>query len=173
MSTLVVMDVQREYFTPGRPFYLADGADSLESARAVLDHARARNFNIIHVQHLQDGDLFNKNGELGQFMDGFEPEQGEHHVVKSQLAAYTNPAYGDLIESFDQRPIYVIGYGSSMCCLATIVTGASKGHRYTLVADASWAKSGGGIEEGSMHRHMVAALGIHGSVCQSGDVLQA
>ncbi|MCW5731732.1 MAG: isochorismatase family protein [Alphaproteobacteria bacterium] len=169
---LIVVDIQREYFTPGRPFYLSDGAGSLEQARAVLGHARANGFNIVHVQHLQDGAVFNKDGEFGRFVEGFEPEAGEHRIVKSQLAAYTNPAYGPLIDGFKGEPIYVMGYGSSMCCLATIVTGASVGHRYTLIADASWARSpGGGISEDAMHRHMVAALGIHGSICQSDDVL--
>ncbi len=171
-STLIVIDIQREYFTPERPFYLAHGAASLERARAVLDVARTREFNIVHVQHLQDGAVFNKDGELSQFERGFEPREGEHWIIKSQLSAYTNPAYRQLIEGFKDGPIYVIGYGSSMCCLATIVTGASMGHRYTLIADASWARSPvGEITEEAMHRQMVAALAIHGSICQSGDII--
>lgn len=172
IPTLILIDIQREYFTPGRPFFLEGGTESLEAARAILHQARDSGFNVIHVQHMQDGPVFSKDSEFSRFVEGFEPAEGEQLFVKSQLAAYTNEAYGRLIEMLKSGPLYVVGYGSSMCCLATIVTGASLGHKYTLIEDASWARSpGNGIPEEAMHRHMVAAIRIHGAIAQSSMLL--
>lgn len=37
---LVVIDIQKEYTTPGRSFHLETAGPSLERAGRVLDHAR-------------------------------------------------------------------------------------------------------------------------------------
>jgi ureidoacrylate peracid hydrolase len=173
-STLVLIDVQNEYFTPGRPFYLQGGAPSLANIGKLLSHARDNGWHVIHVQHLQDGSVFSKDGEYGRFVDGFAPTEGEAHIVKSKLSSYTNAAYGPLIDLAAGRAVLVAGYGSTMCCLATIVSGALSGHRYTFVQDASWARApSAAFTEAEVHRHATATLGIHAVLSTTDAVLGA
>ena len=170
--TLVLIDIQKEYFTKGRPFYLNGGADSLENARTLLALARKNNWNIIHVQHLNDGEYFPRGGETSQFVEGFEPQENEDLVVKSALSAYSNPQFKDLIEANKQQEIYVVGYGSTMCCLATIITGVSNGHKLTFVKDASWAKKpNDALEERPTHEVMSAVLAIHSKVTTTQEII--
>ena len=172
--TLILVDVQREYTTPGRPFYLQGIGPSLANAKRLLDHARAQGWSVIHVQHLQNGPVFSLDGEYGSFVPGFEPQDGEAHVVKSKLSAYTNVSFQMLVDAAAARgdELILAGYGSPMCCLATITSGALFGHRYTFVHDASWARSSGpDCPEAEVHRYTTATLGIHAKLARTDDVL--
>jgi ureidoacrylate peracid hydrolase len=174
--TLILVDIQREYTTVGRPFYLQGIAPSLSNARRLLDHARAQGWSVIHVQHLQNGPVFNLDGEYGAFVAGFEPEDGEAHVIKSKLSAYTNLSFQLLIDAAVARgdELMIAGYGSTMCCLATITSGALFGHRYTFVHDASWARSSGpDCPEAEVHRYASATLAIHAKLASTGEILDA
>lgn len=54
MPTLVIIDIQKEYTTPNRPFYLKGIEPSLKNAQTLLAMARSQhNWQIAHVQHLR------------------------------------------------------------------------------------------------------------------------
>jgi nicotinamidase-related amidase len=159
--TLVLVDVQNEYVTPGRPFRLAGIGPSLDNVRRLLARAREAGWRVVHVQHLQPGAVFAPGTEHGAFIPGFEPAEGEAHVVKGKLSSYSEDAYRALIDAADGE-VLIAGYGSTMCCLATVVSGALFGHRYSFVHDASWARSPDGImPESEVHRFATATLAIH------------
>ena len=169
--TLVVIDIQREYVTPGRPFFLSGIAPSLSNARTLLRHARTQGWSVIHVQHLQDGPLFNGRDEHSDFVEGFAPDEGGTLIVKNKLSAFTNPDFATALGD-PEAEVYVIGYGSTMCCMATIVDAGLFGRKFTLVHDASWARAPNpSFEEAEMHRHATAILGIHGKLQTTDEVL--
>ena len=173
--TLVLIDVQQEYFTKGRPFFLERGAPTLRKARNLLRSARAEGWTIIHVQHIQDAGVFEKGSTAADCVKGFSPLPGEHHVIKSQLSSYSAPEFGPLIDKCQEAgsEVYVAGYGSTMCCLATIITGAHFGHKYNFVSDASWARSPAKpLGESATHVTMTAVLGIHANVTTTEQVIE-
>jgi ureidoacrylate peracid hydrolase len=170
--TLVVIDIQKEYVTPGRPFFLTGIAPSLSNARALLEHARQQGWPVVHVQHLQEGPLFNVAEEYSDFVEGFAPQNGETLIVKNKLSAFTSPEFVKALGE-PEADVYVIGYGSTMCCMATIVDAALFGRKFTLIHDASWARvPNPSFEEAEMHRHATAILGIHGQLQTTEHVLQ-
>jgi ureidoacrylate peracid hydrolase len=170
--TLVVIDVQKEYITPGRPFYLSGIEPSLSNARRLLEHARAEGWSIIHVQHLQDGAVFNRDDPASGFIESFEPFAAELHVKKDKLSAFTNPQFAAAIEAADSADIFVMGYGSTMCCLATVVDAPLYGRKLTFVHDASWARAPGpAFNEAETHRHATAIIGIHGKLATVEQVM--
>ena len=59
MKALIVIDIQREYISTGRSFHIGSIGPSLQNAYLMLQHARKEGWPIVHVQHLQDGNLFN------------------------------------------------------------------------------------------------------------------
>ena len=84
MSTLIVIDIQKEYITPGRPFYLNGIQENLENAKKVLKFCRAKSdWSIAHVQHFRQEDdaaIFNRHQpEFSGFVEGFEPLKGEYY----------------------------------------------------------------------------------------------
>lgn len=171
--TLVLIDVQKEYVTPGRPFFLSDIGPSLQNCRLLLASARRNGLRILHIQHLGDGPVFNRNAPESGFVDGFEPQGAEFHLTKAKLPCYSNPQFATLLDHKASGPIFVAGYGSTMCCLATIAAAPLFGHRLTFIHDASWARAAGGLSEAEQHRNAAALLAAHGGLSTTGEALSA
>jgi len=158
MKALVVIDVQREYTTPGRRFQIQSIGSSLNNAYAMLRHARGMRWPIVHVQHLQQGEIFNPQSEYSDFVDGFVPERGEVLAVKGNYSAFSSPEFSRFVADHANHELLVVGYGTTMCCLSTVVDGYHRGYRFALVEDACAARATRGLTEDSLHEHAVAIL---------------
>ncbi len=171
-ATLVLVDLQNEFVTPGRPFFMEELGPSLENAALLLDHARASKWRVLHVRHEQSGPLFTMGSALADFIDGFEPLPGEPVFVKSEISPFTNPAFKAAIAAAGAEPVYVAGCGSPVCCLATMVAAPLFGHRFTFVHDASWAWSPRiDVLENEAHWHATALIALHGDVVSTDQVI--
>lgn len=158
MKALIVIDIQREYISAGRSFHIGSIGPSLQNAYLMLQHARNESWPIVHVQHLQDGVLFNAASDTSDFIDGFVPEAGEVHAVKGNYSSFSSPAFVEFVKQHADHEFVVIGYGTTMCCLSTIVDGYHRGYRFALIEDASAALAADGHSEASMHQHATAIL---------------
>lgn len=167
---LVVIDIQNEYIADGRPFNIRTIHSSLKKAAELLAFARKSKWPVAHVQHVQDSDLFRKDSELASFIEGFEPIAGEVLVQKSDFSSFSSPAFVDFAAAHADKTLVVIGYGSTMCCLATIVDGYHRGYSFEFVRDASASKAGDGLTEESMHEHAAAILSTFASVVNAQDL---
>ena len=170
--TLVVVDIQKEYTTPGRPFYLEQAGPSLKKAKEVLEAARRQGWPIVHVKHLQDGDRFNPKSPLSDYVEEFRPLPGEREVVKGNFSSYSSPEFARIVASAPEREYVVIGYGSTMCCLSTIVDGYHRGQRFVFVRDASSAKKTVSMDELSAHRAAVDILSIYSKVVTAAELFE-
>ncbi|MBM3115109.1 isochorismatase family protein [Jeongeupia naejangsanensis] len=158
MKALVVIDIQREYIAEGRKFQIRSIGPSLKNAYDVLSFARSEGWPIVHVQHLQDGDLFGRGSDTADFIDGFVPEAGETLAVKGNYSAFSSAAFVQFVDEHADHEFVVIGYGSTMCCLSTIVDGYHRGNRFAFVEDACAARASRELSEASMHAHATAIL---------------
>jgi nicotinamidase-related amidase len=159
MKALVVIDVQREYIAAGRPFQIQGIGPSLNNAYTMLRYARGQGWPIVHVKHLQDGDLFNHASDKSDFIDGFIPEANEALAIKSNYSSFSSDTFAQFVANHPEHELVVVGYGTTMCCLSTIVDGYHRGHRFALVEDACAARAAKDYSEQSMHEHAVAILG--------------
>jgi ureidoacrylate peracid hydrolase len=157
-KALVVIDIQREYATPGRLFHIAGIDQSLHNANMLLQHAREQGWPVVHVQHLQDGDLFGRDSSHSGFIDGFEPKGKEILATKGNYSSFSSQAFERFMIDHSDHEFVVIGYGTTMCCLSTIVEGYHRGYSFALVEDACAARAARGNSEASMHQHAVAIL---------------
>jgi len=174
MKALVVIDVQQEYTTSGRRFHIQSIGSSLENAKTMLDYAREHAWPIVHVQHLQDGELFNRASEFSHFVGGFDPQEGEDIAAKGKYSSFSSPAFVKFAEDYADHEFVVIGYGTTMCCLSTIVDGFHRGYKFALVEDACAARASKNLSEQSMHEHAVAILEPFARIAQTaGETTQA
>jgi ureidoacrylate peracid hydrolase len=119
---------------------------------------------------LRDGPLF--SGEHASFIDGFEPKGGEAVISKSQISPYANKTFKETMLSAKGNEILIAGYGSTMCCLSTVVSGSAFGLRHSFVHDASWARAlSETMPEANSHRYATAIIGIHGKIRTTASVL--
>jgi ureidoacrylate peracid hydrolase len=169
--TVVAIDLQKEYVTPGRPFFLRGVEPSLDNCRAIIAEARRRGWGLAHVRHIQDGSLFNAETPFAGFIDGCGPLPTERVFTKAKLSCYSTPGFGRLMTKLKGRTIYVIGYGSTMCCLSTLVEAHHRGHRLTFVADASYARPSKDALEAEVHKHATNVIGIYANLATTHEVL--
>lgn len=158
-KALVVIDIQREYIAPGRKFQIHGIGPSLKNAYAMLRFARTQDWPIVHVQHMQDGEIFDRHADTTDFIDGFVPEGDETLAIKGNYSAFSSPAFVQFAAEHPDHELLVVGYGTTMCCLSTIVDGYHRGYQFALVEDACAARAVGELSEASMHEHAVAILG--------------
>lgn len=168
---VVAIDIQREYTTPGRPFFLRGIDESLENCAAIIAHARCESWPIVHVRHVQDGHVFNEQTPFGRFVEGFEPRGSEMLFSKDKLSCYSNKGFAELMQWARSETVYVIGYNSIMCCLSTLVEAFHRGHRLNFVTDASLAKATAHASEDETHRIMTDVISIYANVVRTEDVI--
>lgn len=169
---LAVIDIQKEYVTKGRPFYINGIESSLGNAKKVLEYARAQDWQVVHVQHLQAGDLFSTYSDYSDFVDGFEPLSSELVFQKSDYSSYSSDLFLSFVRMNSSSEIYVIGYGSTMCCLSTIIDGYHRGFKHVFVHDASQAKASSQHSEVALHEHATDILGRYCKVVSTAELLK-
>lgn len=169
-KVLVVIDIQKEYTTPGRPFYLEQAGPSLKTAQGVLESARDRGWPIVHVRHVQSGDIFNAESSNSDYVEEFRPRAGERQITKSDYSCYSSPEFARLAAAEPKSEFVVIGYGSTMCCLSTIVDGYHRGQAFVFVRDASSAKRTASLDELSAHRAATDIISIYAKVVGANEL---
>lgn len=174
MHTLILIDVQKEYTSPTGPLRIASIGPSLENLQAVLQHARKEEWPVIHVKHIQQtSERFHPQSGLTDIIEGFEPRSKEGLQLKSRLSAYSSNGFREDLDATDpEQQFVVVGYGSSMCCLATIVDGFNRGHKFKFVHDASASRSSEGMSEEEMHGHACAVMKTFAKVLSTAQLLE-
>ncbi|MEK7859387.1 MAG: isochorismatase family cysteine hydrolase [Elusimicrobiota bacterium] len=170
---LVVIDIQKEYQTPGRPYHIAGVEASLANAERLLVHARQRGWPVVHVKHLQDGEVFGRRSPYSDYIAGFEPRPGESEYVKGDYSCYSSPEFAARMKRHLADEVVVIGYGSTKCCLATIVDGYHRDQKFLFVRDASNAKRSEAFDERSLHAYATDILASYAKITDTAALLKA
>jgi nicotinamidase-related amidase len=169
-NVLVMIDVQREYNTVGRSFYINGIEKSLKNAKEVLDFARMQEWNIIHIKHLQDGSIFSINSEFSDYIDGFAPRKSETEFIKSNYSCFSNENFSNELEKYKSSKIFIAGYNSTMCVLSTIIEGYHRGYDMNFIHDASDAKADEKNTEQQRHEIMTSVLASFAKVLSFNDI---
>lgn len=172
MPVLVIVDAQKEYVTKGRPFYLETIGPSLENLQKLLAHARAHDWKIAHMRHEQNSMCFTYGSPYAEFIDGFGPQEGEESMVKSNFSCFSSREFQALVDKYRHEEIIIAGYGTSMCCLSTMIDAHHRGYDFTFVADATCAKRSARFDEQDMKEHIVDILAAFGHLTTTEEILR-
>ena len=121
MPVLIIVDAQKEYVTKGRPFYLETIEESLHNIDKLLEHARANGWKIAHMRHQQNSECFTWGSPYSEFIDGFGPKEGELELQKSNFSCFSSREFQALVDKYRNDDIYLAGYGTTMCCVSTMI----------------------------------------------------
>lgn len=139
---LVVIDVQREYFTDGRPLAVERGDAVLGRVTDLLDAARRTETPVVHVQHVSadpDDDTFAAGSEYTQIVDEIEVQAGEPVVTKSNPGAFHDTPLDRHLRKRGIETIAVAGLLSFLCVDTTAREADARGYRPLYVRDATSA----------------------------------
>jgi nicotinamidase-related amidase len=164
-QTLVIIDIQRDYFAGGA--YPLVGADAAaERAAVLLTHQRRIGGPVVHVQHesREEGAEMLVPGTPGGEIDPrVAPRDGETVVRKTHPNAFLETGLHDVLGGGAASGLVIVGMMSSMCVDATVRAAADLGYDVTVAADACAAPdlehAGVRVGGADVHAAFMAALG--------------
>lgn len=134
-ACLVIIDMQNEYLSG--PIAVPDAKAAIESARELLDKARAAGSRIVHVAHKgRAGSLFDRDGERGQIVSALTPRAGEVVVEKGLPNAFAGTDLDSILKEAGSKELTVVGFMTHMCVSSTARAALDLGYRVTIDADS-------------------------------------
>jgi nicotinamidase-related amidase len=163
-ATLVLIDHQREYVDGKLP--LTGMPAAIAACGELLALAREHGSPVVHVIHhgRPGGGAFDPQGPYAAIVEGLEPREGEHTVVKGLPNSFAGTTLAGLLEQVGRKELIVAGFQTHMCVSATVRSALDHGYRSTVVAAACATRDlpdplgGAPIGAGDVHRAALAGL---------------
>jgi len=162
--TLLIIDIQRDYF-PGGAYPLVEPEAAAEAARRVLDSFRDAGDPVIHMKHVwdaPDADFMRPGTEGIEIHPTVAPADGELVLEKASPNSFVETPLEEELRECDPDQLVVAGMMSSMCVDATVRAAADLGFSATVVHDACAAPdlefNGVSVPGATAHAAFMAAL---------------
>ena len=174
-STLVLIDIQNEYFDG--PLRLAGVEAAAEAAAGLLARARALGTPVVHVRHRgKPGGAFDPEAPRGQVHASVAPLAGETVIDKGLPNAFAGTGLAEALEAIGPRPLVVAGFMTHMCVSATVRSALDRGLSSTVAMDATATRdlpdpAGGDLPADTVHRAALAAIADRFAVVCRADAI--
>jgi nicotinamidase-related amidase len=162
--TLLIIDIQRDYF-PGGAYPLVEPEAAAEAAGRVLDSFRASGDPVIHMRHVwdaPDADFMRPGTEGIEIHPTVAPADGELVLDKNSPNSFVGTPLEEELRQREPEELIVAGMMSSMCVDATVRAAADLGFSPTVVHDACAAPDlqfdGVDVPGATVHAAFMAAL---------------
>ena len=176
-STLVLIDIQNEYFDG--PLKLAGVEAAAQAAAGLLTRARALGTPVIHVRHRgKPGGAFDPDAPRGQIHASVAPLPGETVIDKGLPNGFANTTLAETLEAIGPRALVVAGFMTHMCVSATVRSALDRGLSSTVAMDATATRdlpdptdSDSVLSADSIHRAALAAIADRFAVVCRADAI--
>ena len=174
-STLVLIDIQNEYFDG--PVRLTGVEAAAEVAAGLLARARALGTPVVHVRHRgKPGGAFDPEAPRGQIHASVAPRTGETVIDKGLPNAFAGTTLAETLAEIGQRPLVVAGFMTHMCVSATVRSALDRGLSSTVAMDATATRdlpdpAGGDLPADTVHRAALAAIADRFAVVCRADAI--
>jgi nicotinamidase-related amidase len=165
-STLVLIDIQNEYFDG--PVKLTGVEAAASVATGLLARARALGAPVVHVrQRGKPGGAFDPEAPRGQIHASVAPLAGEAVIDKGLPNSFAGTTLAEVLTGLGPRPLVVAGFMTHMCVSATVRSALDRGLSSTVAMDATATrdlpdptdKTGGGdLPADTVQRAALAAI---------------
>jgi nicotinamidase-related amidase len=161
-STLVLIDIQNEYFDG--PLKLAGVEAAAEVAAGLLARARTLGAPVVHVRHRgRAGGAFDPEAPRGQIHASVAPMAGETIIDKGLPNSFAGTTLAEVLAGIGPRPLVVAGFMTHMCVSATVRSALDRGLSSTVAMDATATRdlpdpTGGVLPADTIHRAALAAI---------------
>lgn len=151
------------------------------NAAQLLAHGRKSGVNIIHVQHASRSETspLHPQSKGFAFKEGFEPLNGEKHIIKHENSAFIGTDLEDHLRQHKIAKTIICGISTEHCVSTTTRMAGNLGFEVRLVGDAchAWPKpslDGKAILDAeTIHTTELAILHNEFAIVQSTQATQA
>lgn len=150
---LIVHELQRRYIARDLPTYLgSEAASVLFCCRRLLESARRHRWQIAHVMRHDDDLPAMTEAQAFRPISGFEAAGSEMVFTTHRPSAFSSQIFESMMLDHGACNAALIGFGGSSGCLETLNDAWQRGHRVSLISDASLSPRGCGIRNHGIDR---------------------
>lgn len=180
-TAVLVIDMQKDFLEPGRPFYAPMGHEMMNRLAGFIQKCRAKGLKIIYTRHeyRRDGSdmglyrhLCSEYENLSASIAGTEgaeicdevaPEDGDYIVVKHCFNAFQGTDLDILLRSMGIRTLILTGVNTDQCCFSIARGAIDLGYDIVFVSDLTATKDlpdlgFGAVSAQEVHRVFLAEV---------------
>lgn len=164
-TALVLVDFQEELLRG--PIRVEGGRTAVQSARVLLEWARATGVHVVHVRNVvprAESPIFAPGSPLLAFVHELEPAPGEAVVTKPMAGGFSRSELDAVLRARGVDTIVVSGIMTHLAVDTTAREGTVLGYRVVIAADGCTtrplpsATDDGVIDAATVHRVALASL---------------
>ncbi|MEJ8570937.1 cysteine hydrolase family protein [Microbaculum marinum] len=167
----VFLDLQQEYISDGRAYALSGRDPWWSNSLRLLDFARDRGLPVAHFRQLRREPFFNRATPFAEWIEEFRPRPHEMVFERSHPSCYSNDSFSTLLDSLSSPFFLLAGLTCESNCLSTIFDAHHRGHKTTLVSDASASKALGDHDEREVHEIVAEIAGLFCDVTSTSQIV--
>jgi nicotinamidase-related amidase len=178
--TLLMIDVQREYFSRESELWIPDGKPVLGRLRQLLADARRAEIGVVHVQHHEDAasDVFATGTPMVETMEEVAPEGDEPLLVKHLPGSFDGTNLDEILSDLGTKTIVIGGFMTHMCCDTTAREAQARGFDVVFLTDGTATRDlegpdGRTIPHAAIHEATLAAQADGFSTLESVESVRA
>lgn len=173
-TTLIVVDIQKDYFPFGK-FELVDTNAAAQEAARLIAFFRESSLPIFHIQHINGSNApFLASGSIGsEIHESVYPQDNEPVIQKSSPNSFHKTSLLSDLRNAEIERVVICGAMSHMCIDATARAASDFEFNCIVAHDACAAKAlefeGISISADKVHGSFMAALSFAYAKVVSGD----
>ncbi|MES2446343.1 MAG: cysteine hydrolase family protein [Bacteroidota bacterium] len=180
-KALILIDIQNDYFGDGA-IELVNPIEASLNAGKVLEHFRANNLPIAHIQHVSANPevmpIFVEGTNGVKIHKNVQPLDGENVFQKFYPNSFRDTGLLAYLKENDVTEVIITGMMTHMCVDATTRAAFDFGYKCTVIGDACASRdleiSGKTVKADDVHHAFLAALAFfYAEIKSSGEFLSA
>jgi nicotinamidase-related amidase len=164
-KALIIIDIQNDYFENGAIELVNPIAASLNAGK-ILEHFRANNLPIAHIQHISANPeampIFVEGTNGVKIHENVKPLDGENVFQKFYPNSFRDTGLTAYLKENDVTEVIITGMMTHMCVDATTRAAFDYGYKCTVIGDACALRdleiNGKTVKADDVHHAFLAAL---------------
>jgi nicotinamidase-related amidase len=166
------LDLQVEYVVEGRALALEGNTPWMENCRQLLAFARAERMPIAHFRQLRRGTMLNPATGFANWIEEFRPRPSEMVFERALPSCYAAERFASVLDHIDCPTVVLAGLTGHGACLATVLDGFHRRHRFVYVSDASSTPRLGTLDAAASHACVTEIIGCYAEVGATNKILK-
>lgn len=164
-QALIVIDIQNEYFENGA-LPLVNPVEASLNASKVIEHFRAKNLPIAHIQHVSANPelmpIFVEGTNGVEIHENVKPLDGEKVFQKYYPNSFRETGLLEYLKENDVTEVIITGMMTHMCVDATTRAAFDFGYKCTVIGDTCASRdleiNGKTVKADDVHHAFLSAL---------------
>ena len=169
--TLVLVDMHEEHLGIGAQLAIDDVIRVLAQCRSLVTHSRNAGWSIAFVRSLRIS-ASGRKPSAPKWIQGLAPRRHDMVFDRDAPSCYAHAEFADSMAQAGGA-FALAGFSAGTVCLTTILDAFHRGHRATLISDASASEKLSGFAPAEGHRAILALAGRYAQIATAAEWIES